>query len=165
MSLQELCEKYGLPTIELDGFQPQHEAVKLLSLNLASKWGVLPLSKVGCVLTIVIADPLAIPTIDALRFHTGLRIEVVVAPADAITGAIARFYRVANDEKVVVYTSEVFEAKTNACVAVALRSPHIPKIGSQRLIHEPETYDLGCVDSSVSYDNAIAEAMREKEDR
>jgi hypothetical protein len=161
MSLQELCERYGLPVIELDGFQPQEDAVKLISLNLASKWQVLPLSKVGCVLTVVIADPLAIPTIDALRFHTGLRIEVVVAPAEDIAKTLPRFYGVVN-ERVVVYTPKVFEAKTNACVAVALRSPHIPKTNHQRLMHQPETFDLGCVDTEISYDAAIAEAIRKR---
>lgn len=161
MSLQELCKKYGLPVIELEGFLPQPDALKLLSLNLASKWQVLPLSKVGCVLTIVIADPLAIPTIDALRFHTGLRIEVVVAPAEEIAKTLPRFYGVAKEQDM-VYTPEIFEAKTNACVAVALRSPHIPKTNHQRLMHQPETFDLGCVDTEISYDNAIAEAMRER---
>jgi hypothetical protein len=163
-TLQQLCDQYALPVIDLDNFQPQPDAVKLISLNLASQWQVLPLSKVGCVLTIVIADPLALPTIDALRFHTGLRVEVVVAPAEAIKDALPRFYGVAN-EGVVVYTPKVFEARTNACVAVALRSPHLPKTHGQRLMHEPETFDLGCVDSEISYDSAIAEAMREREDR
>jgi hypothetical protein len=52
----------------------------------------------------------------------------------------------------------------NACVAVAIRSPHIAKTNHQRLMHEPETYDLGCVDSSISYAAAIVEALRERKD-
>src|SRR5208283_2369505 len=71
------------------------EAIAHIPLPLALRLKVVPLSRNGCVLTIAVSDPLALPAIDEVRFHTGLRIECVVAPFNDIEAAIPRFYALA----------------------------------------------------------------------
>ena len=90
--LEMLCSRYGLPVVDLNAFNPQAEAISLIPVTFARQWKLLPLSRVGSTLTVCVANPLALHAIDGARFATGLRAEVVVAPAEAIEAAIPRFY-------------------------------------------------------------------------
>src|SRR5215203_6451180 len=46
-----LSRQYGVPSINLDLFQIEPEVIKLISEDVASKYAVLPISKVGATLT------------------------------------------------------------------------------------------------------------------
>jgi Type II secretion system (T2SS), protein E, N-terminal domain len=162
MNLQELCTLYGVPSVQLDSFQPNTEAIKLLSLNLATKWNVLPLSKIGCTMTLVVENPLALPTIDAVRFHTGLLIEVVVAPAEEIAAAILRFYSVEKEQIVVECPKQVrirTERLANALVQSALKSPHIHVSSDSRGCYEVE---VPAESSAELFKQALRDLTEEK---
>jgi type IV pilus assembly protein PilB len=111
--LEQLCEKYGVPVVDLSAFSAQPDAIGAVSLTLALRLKIVPLSKIGCVLTIVVSDPLALPAIDEVKFHTGLRVETVVAPAKDIASAISRFYGVPEEDgDAEVADVEVVDVKT-----------------------------------------------------
>ena len=52
-----LSRQYGVPSINLDLFNIEEEVIKLIPQEVALKYTVLPISKVGATLTLAMADP------------------------------------------------------------------------------------------------------------
>ncbi len=52
-----LSRQYGVPSINLELFQIEEDVVSLISHDVAAKYTVLPISKVGATLTMAMADP------------------------------------------------------------------------------------------------------------
>src|ERR1700719_4680147 len=63
-----------------------------LPQDTALRYQVIPLSRVGSVLTIAMTDPTNVFAMDDIKFMTGFNVEPVVASESAIGDAISRFY-------------------------------------------------------------------------
>ena len=87
-----LSRQYGVPSINLELFQIDEETIKLISQDVALKYAVLPISKVGATLTLAMADPTNVFAMDDIKFMTGLNVEPVVASEASILAAIAKYY-------------------------------------------------------------------------
>jgi type IV pilus assembly protein PilB len=87
-----LSRQYGVPSINLDLFQIEKEVIKLISGDVALKYTVLPISKVGATLTLAMADPTNVFAMDDIKFMTGLNVEPVIASETSIQTAVARYY-------------------------------------------------------------------------
>ena len=87
-----LSRQYGVPSINLELFSIDEEVVKLISHDVAVKYTVLPISKVGATLTMAMADPTNVFAMDDIKFMTGLNVEPVIASEAGITEAIAQYY-------------------------------------------------------------------------
>ena len=87
-----LSRQYGVPAINIDLFQIDDEVVKLISQEVALKYTVLPISKVGATLTLAMADPTNVFATDDIKFMTGLNIEPVIASEASIQTAIGKYY-------------------------------------------------------------------------
>jgi type IV pilus assembly protein PilB len=87
-----LSRQYGVPSINLDLFQIEKDVIKLLSEEVALKYMVLPISKVGATLTMAMADPTNVFAMDDIKFMTGLNVEPVIASETSIQLAIAKYY-------------------------------------------------------------------------
>jgi type IV pilus assembly protein PilB len=87
-----LSRQYGVPAINIDLFQIDDEVVKLISQEVALKYTVLPISKVGATLTLAMADPTNVFATDDIKFMTGLNIEPVIASEASIQMAIGKYY-------------------------------------------------------------------------
>ncbi len=87
-----LSRQYGIPSINIDLFQIEDEVVKLISQEVALKYTVLPISKVGATLTLAMADPTNVFAIDDIKFMTGLNVEPVIASEASIQMAIGKYY-------------------------------------------------------------------------
>jgi type IV pilus assembly protein PilB len=77
-----LSRQYGVPSI----------IIKLIPQDTALRYQVIPLSRVGSVLTIAMTDPTNVFAMDDIKFMTGFNVEPVVASESAIGEAITRFY-------------------------------------------------------------------------
>ena len=77
-----LSRQYGVPSINLDLFQIENDVIKLISQDVALKYSVLPISKVGATLTLAMADPTNVFAMDDIKFMTGLNVEPVIASRD-----------------------------------------------------------------------------------
>src|SRR5690606_13100767 len=66
--------------------------VKLISQDVALKYTVLPISKVGATLTLAMADPTNVFAMDDIKFMTGLNVEPVIASEASIQMAIGKYY-------------------------------------------------------------------------
>jgi type IV pilus assembly protein PilB len=87
-----LGRQYSLPTIDLNNFEIDPEAVKLVSAAVCRKHGVMPVQKAGKSLVVAFADPSNLFIKDDLSLITRCKIEVVVASESAINHAIEKHY-------------------------------------------------------------------------
>src|ERR1041384_3224410 len=87
-----LSRQYGVPSINLELFQIEDETINLISQEVALKYTVLPISKVGATLTLAMADPTNVFALDDIKFMTGLYVEPVIASDTSIQLAIAKYY-------------------------------------------------------------------------
>src|SRR5262245_22768796 len=87
-----LSRQYGVPSINLSFFDVDPSVVKLIPLETAQKYQILPLSRVGSTLTIAMIDPTNVFAMDDIKFMTGFNIEPVVASETAIREAIDKYY-------------------------------------------------------------------------
>ncbi len=87
-----LSRQYGVPSINLELFEIEPETVYLISQEVAVKYSVLPISKVGATLTMAMADPTNVFAMDDIKFMTGLNVEPVIASEASIQAAIVNYY-------------------------------------------------------------------------
>src|SRR5947207_14369207 len=87
-----LSRQYGVPSINLKYYEIDPNVIKLIPQDTASRYQVIPLSRVGSVLTIAMTDPTNVFAMDDIKFMTGFNVEPVVASESAIGDAIVRFY-------------------------------------------------------------------------
>ncbi len=73
--------------------------VKLIPQETASKYQILPLSRVGSSLTVAMVDPTNVFALDDIKFMTGFNIEPVVASEKSILEAIEKYYGAAESEE------------------------------------------------------------------
>ncbi|MEP6903359.1 MAG: ATPase, T2SS/T4P/T4SS family [Actinomycetota bacterium] len=87
-----LSRQYGVPSINLELFQIEDETIKLISQEVALKYTVLPISKVGATLTLAMADPTNVFAMDDIKFMTGLNVEPVIASEASLQSSITKYY-------------------------------------------------------------------------
>src|SRR5215475_4551479 len=87
-----LSRQYGVPSINLKYYEIDPNVIRLIPQDTALRYQVIPLSRVGSVLTIAMTDPTNVFAMDDVKFMTGFNVEPVVASESAIAEAISRFY-------------------------------------------------------------------------
>ena len=86
------CRQYGIPAINLSTIEPDSAVFALIPAEIARKYEMLPLSKVGTSLTLAMADPTDVAAMDEIKFRTGLNVAPVVAPHSQIAAGLAKAY-------------------------------------------------------------------------
>jgi type IV pilus assembly protein PilB len=87
-----LSRQYGVPAVNLDLFDVDPNAVRLLPEETARKYMVLPLARNGSTMTLAMVDPTNVFAIDDIKFMTGLNIDQVVVSELSLERALARYY-------------------------------------------------------------------------
>ncbi len=104
-----LSRQYGVPSINLELFQIEPETINLISQEVALKYTVLPISKVGPTLTMAMADPTNVFAMDDIKFMTGLSVEPVIASETSIQVSIGKYYSSSKSIEVVGVGMDSFE--------------------------------------------------------
>ncbi|ACM21717.1 type IV pilus biogenesis ATPase PilB [Geotalea daltonii FRC-32] len=87
-----LSKQYGFPSINLQDFEVDPAVVKIIPVDIAQKYQIVPVNRSGGTLIIAMCDPSNIFAIDDIKFMTGYNIEVVVASETSIKAAIDKLY-------------------------------------------------------------------------
>ena len=132
-----LSRQYGVPSINLELFQIEDETIKLISHEVALKYTVLPISKVGATLTLAMADPTNVFAMDDIKFMTGLNVEPVIASEASLQIAITKYYSSSKAIEVVMNGNDDF-GKIAAKLARngngnGNGNSNAPKVGPERL--------------------------------
>ncbi|HEV3346160.1 MAG TPA: type IV-A pilus assembly ATPase PilB [Methylomirabilota bacterium] len=106
-----LSKQYSIPAITVAQVDPDPDVLKLVPEQIAKKHSVLPIKRMGNVLTLAMADPTNVFALDDVGFMTGLQIQPVVASEAAIRKAFERLYE--TGASVTDMMSELEEADTD----------------------------------------------------
>jgi type IV pilus assembly protein PilB len=87
-----LSRQYGIPSVNLELFDIDDSVLRLIPQEVAQKYSVLPLSRVGATLTLAMVDPTNVFAMDDIKFMTGLNVEPVVVAEASVQQAIAKYY-------------------------------------------------------------------------
>src|SRR5256714_116991 len=92
-----LSRQYRVPSVNLDLFDIDEPVIRLIPQEVAQKYSVLPLSRVGATLTLAMVDPTNVFAMDDIKFMTGLNIEPVVVSEASVHEAISKYYDVSRE--------------------------------------------------------------------
>ncbi len=87
-----LSEGLGVPPIDISRIKIDPDVVNILPKDIASKYQILPISKMGDNLTLAMADPLNIFAIDHVENLTNLHITPIIARRTQIEEMIERYF-------------------------------------------------------------------------
>lgn len=88
-----LSKEYKMPYLDLDKYRVVHENKDLIPKELALRYKVLPLSKIGEVLTVATSNPLDIVALDDLKLASAFeKIGLVLAKEDKIEKLLKSLY-------------------------------------------------------------------------
>jgi type IV pilus assembly protein PilB len=92
--VRALSKQLGLPAVDLDQVQVTQDLTQALRVDLAEHYSVFPVSveKRHKILQLATAEPTNYEAEKELTFHTGMRIQLVLAGPRAIEKAIRRHY-------------------------------------------------------------------------
>jgi type IV pilus assembly protein PilB len=89
---QVLEKQLGVSCISLDNRQISPDTLKKVKIDVARKYGIIPIEIQGLTLTVAMSDPTDLGTVDELDFILGMRIRPVLALESGIRKAISFHY-------------------------------------------------------------------------
>ena len=87
-----LSHELNIPPIDLSKYKVDRSLMQLISERVARQYLLVPVSRIGKVLSIAMSDPLNIFAIDDVRALTEYQIEVIIATEDDVREAISLYY-------------------------------------------------------------------------
>lgn len=87
-----LSQGLGLPLIDLKRFKIDYQIVKIIPVDIARRYLIIPISKVGDTITLAMADPLNIFAIDHVESLTGYKIHPIISSGSDILQTIELSY-------------------------------------------------------------------------
>ena len=98
--LTALSEGLGFPLIDLSRFRIPDETLNLIPKKIALQYQILPVSRIGHLLTIAMVDPLNIFALDDIKAITKMKISPVLAGEDDIREALSKCYEKSADQAI-----------------------------------------------------------------
>lgn len=96
--LSLLSEQLYMPTLHLSKYRFDPDIVNLIPERMSRQYNLIPLSRIGNILTVAMSDPLNIFALDDLKTLTGCNIDTVLSPEDEISQAIDSAYHPARKD-------------------------------------------------------------------
>jgi type IV pilus assembly protein PilB len=94
---EELSEFIGkqlnMGALRLSDIELNPEVVKMIPSDIARRFNVIAITKLGKTLVVAISDPNNIYVLDAIKFITGYNVQPVISPEKAIQKAIDSYYK------------------------------------------------------------------------
>lgn len=87
-----VAQYYGLDFVDISVMDISKDALNTVPKRVATKHGIIPISKDGMRLTIAMSNPPDLPTLDNLRFILGVDIRCVLTTDEALNKAILKYY-------------------------------------------------------------------------
>jgi type IV pilus assembly protein PilB len=87
-----LSQHFSVPAIDLQRVEVDEGVIKLIPADVARKYTILPVAKVGAKITLAMIDPTNVFAMDDVKFMTGYNVDPVVASETALRIAIDKYY-------------------------------------------------------------------------
>jgi type IV pilus assembly protein PilB len=88
-----MVTQFGFPYLQLENYEIDPEIVKLVPRDIAHKFSLIAIDKIGNILTIAMADPLNAKAQDEIRKVTGLNVETFISTFSEIDAALTKSYK------------------------------------------------------------------------
>jgi type IV pilus assembly protein PilB len=150
-----LSKQWGVPAINLSDYKIDPSVLKLVPLEIARKYLIVPVARVGATLTIAMADPSNVFVIDDVKFMTGYNVEVVVAGESSVLQAISTCYRGSGDS--LVTTKKTASANSLQAKDYTLSESELTEETSMMSVDEGQLVDVD------EFDKVVGEALDEVE--
>ena len=92
-----LSKQWGVPAVNLSDYKVDPSVIKIIPYEIARKYLITPVARVGATLTIAMVDPSNVFIIDDVKFMTGFNVEVVVASESSVLNALTTYYKGKSD--------------------------------------------------------------------
>ena len=90
--MQALAAFHKMKYVDLSEVRIPESVIELVPESVARENGILPFAEEGETITVIVSDPLDIETFEKLRFILNEKIDIALAPREAILEAINRYY-------------------------------------------------------------------------
>ena len=87
-----LSQHFGVPAIDLSRVEIDESVIKIIPADVARKYTILPVAKVGAKITLAMIDPTNVFAMDDIKFMTGYNVDPVVSSESALRTAIDKYY-------------------------------------------------------------------------
>jgi type IV pilus assembly protein PilB len=101
-----LAKQYRVPAVDLDKVTVDPKILKLIPANVAQKHLVLPLRRVGRMLTVAMTNPTDFSAIDDLKFISKLEIEPVIVGEYTLRKHLENYYGGADESRMVEFLDD-----------------------------------------------------------
>ncbi len=91
--------QYGFPYLPLENYSINREVLKLIPEDTARKNLLIPVDKIGNILTLAMVNPLDINVVEEMEKLTGANIEIFITTSREISKALDDNYRKSNGEE------------------------------------------------------------------
>ncbi len=111
------AQSANMVPVDLEKVHPNEDVLETVPQEVAQDYGILPIDRVGDVLTLAVGNPFDVLKLDDIRIITGCQLRPVVGDENAIREAIQRFYKSAEtqmDEVLGGYEGDDVELKEDA---------------------------------------------------
>lgn len=136
-------KQLNIGAIRLSDLELNPDIVKLIPNDIARKFNVIAVSKLGKTLVVAISDPNNIYVLDAIKFITGCTVQPVISPETAIQKAIEHYY--ANSSQ---YTEILKGLEDSELEVISVGSDDVNEIELQSAVQDKPLVKL--VDSIIS---------------
>lgn len=90
--LKALSQQFGIPLIDMEHIEIEESVIKLIPLNTAKRFSIIPVKKSRNTLTIAISDPTRAFDLKELQMLTNCDIEAVLTTETLIEEALVKYY-------------------------------------------------------------------------
>ena|SRR3989338_5940444 len=89
---QAITLQYGFPFLPLENYEINQEALTLVNANVARQYNLIPVDRIGELLTVAMSNPLNTQAIEDVEMITKCQVQIFVSTISAITRAISKYY-------------------------------------------------------------------------
>lgn len=133
-----LSQELGIPPISLSKYKIDPEIIKAIPRKIAVHYQIMPISRIGKLLTVAMADPLNVFAMDDIKKITGLEVNPIITTKADVQAAIEKYYGSA-----AVETIEKLVEETQTKVSIVKEEEEKPDIlALKKLVQETPVVKL-----------------------
>ncbi|MDP2167660.1 MAG: type IV-A pilus assembly ATPase PilB [Thermodesulfovibrionales bacterium] len=160
-----LSKQFGVPAVNLGSYKIDPAVLKLIPQEMAKKYMIMPVARVGATLTIAMSDPSNVFAIDDVKFMTGYNVEVAVTSESGLMSTIMEHY---GGKGGVMTTTQAAAASSDSSKLLQSKDYTLDgmeeETGGIGMMDEGPTVDVDDFDKVVGSALDGVEAVEEKED-
>ena len=111
-----MSQGLNIPPVNLTRLQVDPEIVRLVPEHVAKHYGLIPISKMGKTLTVVMSDPLNVFAMDDIKVLTGFNLRPLISTQKEIAQAVDQYYETPAAQAIDDIIKDVKKAKLDIVV-------------------------------------------------